>query len=173
MIGLPRGTVTLVPHSEEWHQLFKEEASRIVDATGDPSLRVEHIGSTPICGISAKPVLDIMIGMPEFETELPFVASLEAIGYEYKGENGVPERHFFGKGTPRTVHLNVVRFGGSFWLSHLAFRDFLLNNQDAALEYERLKIHLATQFPNDREAYTNGKETFIKKIVARAMKTEL
>jgi GrpB-like predicted nucleotidyltransferase (UPF0157 family) len=173
MIGLRRGTVTLVPHSEEWHQLFKEEADRIVDAAGDRSLRVEHIGSTAICGISAKPILDILVGTTEFETELPFQKDLEAIGYEYKGENGIPERHFFGKGNPRTMHLNVVRFGGSFWLSHLAFRDFLLINQDAAFEYERLKVHLATQFPNDREAYTTGKETFIKKIIARAMKTEL
>jgi GrpB-like predicted nucleotidyltransferase (UPF0157 family) len=152
MIGLVRGTVTLSPHHEEWHELFAEERKRILTAIGDQSFRIEHIGSTSICGITAKPILDIMIGTPEFEAELPYVGALEAISYECKGENGVPERHFFGKGAPRTVHLNVVRFGGKFWLSHIAFRDYIKINRDAAHEYERLKLSLAERFPSDRES---------------------
>jgi GrpB-like predicted nucleotidyltransferase (UPF0157 family) len=168
MLGLTRGTVTLRSHREEWHQLFSDERNRIVDAVGDPSLPVEHIGSTSICGISAKPILDITVGTPEFELEPPFLKSLETIDYEYKGENGVPERHFFGKGVPRMVHLNVVRYGGSFWLSHLAFRDYLKSNRNTACEYEQLKVSLANRFPNDRESYTNGKLAFVEQILAEA-----
>jgi len=168
-LGLERGTVTLSPHREEWHQLFIDERDRILEAMiGDPSLKVEHIGSTSICGIPAKPILDIMVATATFEPELPFVSALEAVGYEYKGENGVPERHFFGKGVPRTVHLNVVRYGGQFWRSHKAFRDYLKNNRDAACEYEQLKLSLADRFPNDREAYTNGKLAFVEGILKKA-----
>src|SRR5689334_20925955 len=96
-LGLKRGTVALLPHRGEWHELFADERQRILDAIGDRSVPVEHIGSTAICGIVAKPILDIMVGVPEYTLELRFVSSLEAIGYEYKGENGVPERHFSAK----------------------------------------------------------------------------
>ena len=173
VLGLKRDVVSLSPHREEWHELFDRERKHILDSTRETSLHVEHIGSTAICWMSAKPILDIMVGMPGFEPELPFRKSLEAIGYEYKGENGISERHYFGKGKPRTVHLNVVAFGGSFWLSHLAFCDHLKQNPEIARKYEHLKLDLAQRFPNDREAYTNGKEVFIKKIIASAMKTYL
>lgn len=167
-LGLERGLVSLSPHSEKWHRLYKIERDRLLDAIGDPSLKVEHIGSTSICGIAAKPVLDMMIGTAEYAPELPFVKNLEDLGYEYKGENWIPERHYFGKGSPRTVHLNVVRHGGEFWLKHIAFRDLLKMSREAALEYERLKLSLADQFPNDRDAYTNGKAEFIAKILKQA-----
>jgi GrpB-like predicted nucleotidyltransferase (UPF0157 family) len=169
MIGLEGGIVSLSRHDEGWHQLFSDERDQILDAVGDQTIPVEHIGSTSICGIAAKPILDIMIGTPEFEQVLPFVADLEAIGYEYKGENGISERHFFGKGVQRTVHLHIVRFGGDLWLSHLGFRDYLKQNDDAARRYEQLKLSLAVRYPHDREAYTNGKEEFIKNIIARTM----
>jgi GrpB-like predicted nucleotidyltransferase (UPF0157 family) len=169
MIGLHRGTVHLEPHDEEWHRLFENERERLLASIRDHSLPVQHIGSTSICGIAAKPILDIMIATKEFEPVLPFVADLEAVGYEFKGENGVPDRHFFGKGIPRTVHLNVVPFNGTFWLSHLAFRDHLRQNPEAAREYEQLKIRLAAEHPTDRESYTNGKEEFVRSIIALAM----
>jgi GrpB-like predicted nucleotidyltransferase (UPF0157 family) len=167
MLGLQRGIVAVVAHNEDWHRLFDEEATRLRSTIGIAAVSIEHIGSTAICGLAAKPILDIMVGTPTFETELRFVNELIAIGYEYKGENGVPERHFFGKGVPRTVHLNVVRFGGQFWLSHLAFRDYLRNNPDASKEYEQLKLSLAERFPNDRESYTKGKLAFVERILAK------
>lgn len=168
MIGLTRGTVLLAPHDEHWHGLFEVEKARIVDAAGHRALAVEHIGGTAVCGIHAKPILDIMVGTPTFDQVLPFQKAIESLGYEYKGENGLPERHYFGKGVPRTVHLNVVREGGEMWLSHLAFRDHLKQNPDAAREYERLKRTLAERFPTDRESYTKGKVAFIESILAAA-----
>jgi GrpB-like predicted nucleotidyltransferase (UPF0157 family) len=173
MIGLHRNTVRLEPHNELWHEQFANERDRLLAAIGDHSLPIEHIGSTSVCGIAAKPILDIMIGTPEFGPVLTFVHDLEAIGYEYKGENGIPGRHYFGKGVPRTVHLNVVRCGGHFWLSHLTFRDHLKQNPIAAREYEQLKRSLAERYPSDREAYTNGKEDFVRSIIAQAMGNQI
>lgn len=168
MIGLTRGVVLLVPHNEGWHRLFEEEKQLLLSAIGDHSLAVEHIGSTAICGIAAKPILDIMIGTPEYDPEPAFISDVEALGYEYKGENGIPQRHYFGKATPGTVHLNIVRHSGDFWLSHIAFRDHLKQNGDAAREYERLKLSLAERFAGDRESYTNGKLEFVEKILTMA-----
>jgi len=172
-LGLIRGTVALVSHNEEWHRAFEHEKERLGRAIGDVSIPIEHIGSTAICGIAAKPILDIMIGTPEFEPKLQFRDNLESLGYEYKGENGIPQRHYFGKGIPRTVHLNVVRYAGEIWLSHIAFRDRLNQNPEIAREYERLKFDLAKRFGHDRESYTNGKTEFIQKVVAMALKNKL
>jgi len=165
-LGLVRGTVRLLPHNEEWHRLFEEEAAGLRSTLGDSVAAIEHIGSTAICSISAKPLLDIMVGIKPFGAELSTVPAIEALGYEYKGENGVPNRHFFGKGVPRVVHLNVVEYGGEFWHSHIAFRDYLRQNSDAAAEYERLKQTLAARFADDRESYTNGKLEFVNRILS-------
>ena len=170
---MARGNVALVSHNEEWHRSFEAEKERLRRAIGDVSIPIEHIGSTAICGLAAKPILDIMIGTPEFETELQFRENIESLGYEYKGENGIPQRHYFGKGNPRTVHLNIVRYGGEMWLSHIAFRDRLNQNPDIAREYERLKLHLAERFKKDRESYTNSKTEFIQKVVAVALQNKL
>jgi GrpB-like predicted nucleotidyltransferase (UPF0157 family) len=164
MLVLERGSVTITPHNEGW---CDEEKDLLLNACGDDSPAVEHIGSTAICGIAAKPILDIMVGTPEYQPELAFVSQLKAVGYEYKGENGVPERHFLGKEVPRMVHLNVVSFGGQFWFSHITFRDFLKQNLRTAREYEQLKLSLAKRFSRDRESYTNGKLAFVEKILKR------
>src|SRR3954464_15019610 len=116
ILGLERGTVKLSHHREEWHHLFEIERDSLLEVLPIQAA-VEHIGSTAICGISAKSILDLMIGIFPFQKDLIFVREIEKLGYEYKGENGIPNRHFFGKGVPRTVHLNVVCFGGDFWLS--------------------------------------------------------
>src|SRR6476620_3077924 len=122
-LGLIRGKVILSPHREEWHRLFDEEGSLILDAIGEQVVAIEHVGSTAICGVVAKPILDIMVAIPKFEDGEKCVPAFEQLGYEYKGENGVPLRHFFGKGAPRTHHLHMVAMDGDFWMHHLLFRD--------------------------------------------------
>jgi GrpB-like predicted nucleotidyltransferase (UPF0157 family) len=167
-LGLKRGTVTLLPHSEEWHQLFADEKARILNVIGEHVIDIEHVGSTAICGIVAKPILDLMVGIPQFEDGEKCVQSLERLGYEYKGENGVPLRHFFGKGSSRTHHLHMVAADSDFWKHHLLFRDYLINNRQVAGEYNDLKLGLAARFPEDREEYTNGKEPFVQRILQEA-----
>jgi GrpB-like predicted nucleotidyltransferase (UPF0157 family) len=168
LLGLQRGTVTLSPHRKEWHQIFNEEQSRILHAIGEHVTAIEHVGSTAICGIVAKPILDVMVGIPTFEDGEKCVAALDKLGYEYKGQNGVPGRHFFGKGAPRTHHLHMVAVDSDFWKHHLLFRDYLISNRQVAEEYNNLKIELAARFPRDREAYTNGKESFVKRVLREA-----
>lgn len=170
ILGLTQGTVTLSPHREEWHQLFAEEKALILDAIGEHIIAIEHVGSTAICGIVAKPVIDLMVGIPTFEDGEKCVQPLERLGYIYKGENGVPMRHCFGKGARemRTHHLHMVAGGSDFWKHHLLFRDYLIDNRQIAEEYNRLKLDLANCFPRDREAYTNGKESFVKQVLREA-----
>src|SRR5215213_5257192 len=108
MLGLPKDIVRLVPHTELWHQLFAEEEARLREAIDEQSVAIEHVGSTAICGLSAKPVIDIAVAIREIADAEKCVMPLESIGYEYRGEFGIPGRHYFVKGAPRTHHLHMV-----------------------------------------------------------------
>ena len=168
MLGLERGVVRLAPHAERWHDLFAEEAGRLRAAVGVYALAVEHVGSTAVCGLSAKPIIDIAVAVREIADAEKCVTPLGLVGYEYRGEQGIPGRHFFGKGAPRTHHLHVVEMGSDFWRSHLLFRDYLLQHRDAVEEYEQLKKGLAEKYRHNREAYTEGKAAFIEGVLRAA-----
>src|SRR5918992_6275624 len=168
MLGLERGTVKLMPHSELWHQLFAEEEARLRDALGEYVLALEHVGSTAICGLSAKPIIDIAVAVREITDAEKCVIPLRHIGYEYRGEQGIPGRHFFGKGEPRTHHLHMVELSSDFWRSHLLFRDYLLQHRETTEKYERLKKELAEEYRGDREAYTERKAAFIESVLKAA-----
>lgn len=168
MLGLSKGIIKLAPHSEQWRQLFAEEAARIRAAIGEFTALIEHIGSTSISGIAAKPIIDIGVGAEKAADGEKCVAPLENIGYEYRGEHGIAGRFYFVKGEPRTHHLHLVEAGGDFWRSHLLFRDYLRANSAAAKEYENLKLALAGKYVNDREAYQRGKADFIENVLKNA-----
>ena len=168
MLGLHRGTVTLMPHTEVWHQLFADEEARLRDAIGGNVLAIEHVGSTAVCGLSAKPIIDIAVALREIADAERCVIPLEDIGYEYRGELDIPGRHFFGKGEPRTHHLHLVKARSDFWKNHLLFRDYLRQHAEIAAQYEELKTRLAHEYQNNREAYTEGKARFIENVLRRA-----
>ncbi|HEY8562144.1 MAG TPA: GrpB family protein [Pyrinomonadaceae bacterium] len=170
MLGLERGIVKLLPHDERWHELFAEEKARISDVVGDFVVSIEHIGSTSVCGLAAKPILDIAIAIEDKASGKHCVAPLENIGYVYRGENGIPGRFYFvkGKAERRTHHLHVLLEGSEELKNHLAFRDHLRTNRDAAAEYDRIKTELAEKYPHDRDSYLDGKTEFIEKILKAA-----
>jgi len=168
MLGLQRSTVKVIPHNELWHQLFAEEQARLRDAIGGYTLAIEHVGSTAVCGLSAKPIIDIALAVQQISDAERCVIPLENIGYEYRGENGIPGRHFFGKGEPRTHHLHIVEFDSDFWRNHLTFRDYLRQNAGVAAKYQKLKMRLAREYKNNREAYTEGKAAFIENVLKLA-----
>jgi GrpB-like predicted nucleotidyltransferase (UPF0157 family) len=168
MLGLKRGIVRLMPHTERWHGLFTEEVDRLSVAVGEYVLAVEHVGSTAICGLRAKPIIDIAVAVREVADAEKCVVPLERIGYEYRGEQGIAGRHFFGKGEPRTHHLHMVEMGSDVWRSHLLFRDYLRQHRDVREKYEKLKEALAQKHEEDREAYTEGKAAFIEGVLAAA-----
>ncbi len=170
MLGLPKGIVKLESHTERWHQLFVEEESLLRNAIDEFVLSIEHIGSTSVCGIAAKPILDIAIAVSDKASGEKCVAPLENIGYEFRGENGIGGRFYFVKGAPRTHHLHMLLIDSEAWRNHLLFRDFLRQNPAAAGKYDKLKRELAQKYQNDRDAYLDGKAEFVEKILKIAAK---
>ncbi len=161
-------TVVLVPYDEAWPSLFVEERARIERALGSWAEGIEHVGSTAVPGLAAKPILDIMVGVGSLRDAEQYIRPLEQLCYECRGEAGVPGRLFFRKGDPRSHHLHVTEIGSEFWERHLVFRDYLRAHPGTAREYARIKQHLADRFRTDRAAYTEAKTAFISEVVRRA-----
>jgi GrpB-like predicted nucleotidyltransferase (UPF0157 family) len=169
-IGLRRGVVELHAPNTAWADAFRAEAQRLARHVADaelPPLVFEHIGSTAVPGLVAKPIIDLLAGhQPENDPRVYFL-TLQAAGYEHRGPQGVPEREFFVRGpeSHRTHHLNLVPVDGVFWRQHLMFRDRLRNEPAVRAAYAALKQQLAAAHPDDRGAYTDGKASFVSHIV--------
>ncbi|QPC46966.1 GrpB family protein [Mangrovibacillus cuniculi] len=166
MIGQKRGTVSLIHYKEEWSEIFHKDKNMILQILGNNIVDIQHVGSTAIPGISAKPIIDILVGLKNiFETE-SFISKLEEKNYKYRPNASTKDRLFFIKGTEdfRTHHLHVVQHDSNEWNRMIHFRDYLRENVNVALEYNKLKEELAVKFPNNREEYTKGKEDFVKQI---------
>jgi GrpB-like predicted nucleotidyltransferase (UPF0157 family) len=132
---------------------------------GPHIISIEHVGSTSIPGIPAKPIIDIGISVKDYNEAEICIKPIEDLGYEYKGELGITRRHYFTKGDPRTHHLHMNEINSKDWNNQIKFRDFLRKNGDYAKEYSEIKIKLAEKFSDDREAYLYGKAPFIEKIL--------
>ena len=167
-LGLDSGVVRVVAYDPLWPELFVAETARIRRLLG-PSLPIalEHMGSTAIPGCAAKPVLDVLGGYPAGGDVRHYVTALGAAGYEHRGEQGIPGREFFRRGNPRSYHLHLATEQGQFWRDHLAFRDALRASDELRDAYVALKLELARRFPNDREAYIDGKTAFVRDVIAR------
>ena len=131
---------------------------------------VEHIGSTAVPGLAAKPVIDIMAGVEGLDASRPAIAALEGAGYCYAPYRADTE-HWFCKPSPqfRTHHLHLMAVGSDRWMAAMAFRDYLRAHPEIAAEYEHLKRHLAERHRLDREAYTVEKGPFVERITALAL----
>jgi GrpB-like predicted nucleotidyltransferase (UPF0157 family) len=168
MIGLEKGLVRLEPYTPEWQRLFKIEKASLQTLLSPYILDIQHVGSTSIPGMSAKPIIDIAIAITDFEKASVCIPLLEGLGYEYKGEFGIPRRHYFVKGDPRTFHIHMSEINSLEWQNTLLFRDYLCQHPDVAKEYAELKTQLALMYPQDRTAYMNGKATFIERVIQLA-----
>lgn len=168
MIGLEKGKVRLSPYSAEWKRLFELEKISLQSALGSNILTIQHVGSTSIPGMPAKPIIDIGIAMADFEGARVCIPPIESLGYDYRGEFGIPRRHYFSKGDPRTHHIHMVEITSPAWENMLLFRDYLCQHAEIAQEYAQLKQGLAVQYPQDREAYLDGKTAFVNRVLALA-----
>jgi GrpB-like predicted nucleotidyltransferase (UPF0157 family) len=168
MIGLERGIVRLVPYTKEWERLFQVERPRLRAAVGKYVLDIQHVGSTSIPGMVAKPIIDIAIAVKNFEEACVCIKPIEQLGYEYKGENGIPRRHYFAKGNPRTHHVHINEIGSRDWNDQIIFRDYLTQHPEIAKEYAELKMELAQRYPTDRQSYLDGKAPFIERVLQLA-----
>jgi GrpB-like predicted nucleotidyltransferase (UPF0157 family) len=170
MLGLEKGVVQLLPHDEHWHQLFAVEKALLQKAIGEFVVAVEHVGSTSVCGIAAKPILDIVVAISDKANGENCIAPLENLGYTYRGENGIAGRFYFVKGAPaRTHHLHMLLADSLELRNHLFFRDYLRANPESAAEYDKLKRDLANKYGNDRDAYLDGKAAFVESILQKSI----
>ena len=158
----------IAPYDPMWPRGFAAEADRLAQACRALPLRIEHIGSTAVPGLSAKPIIDILIGVPPRAVRAPYVAAIRDLGYEHLGAHGIPGRDYFRRGSPRTHHVHLVSWSSTVWHDHLLFRDWLRQNESAALEYAVLKRELHAQFADDRSGYSESKSPFIKATLRRA-----
>ena len=170
--------ILIAGYNAQWPARFEAEAARLraalgVWGNGGLITRIEHMGSTSVPGLAAKPVIDLLVGVQPLDAAREkAVPVLTGMGYAYWADN--PDdtaRLFFVKGLPpaphRTHHVHMVEPNSPLW-ERLLFRDYLRTHANARDDYAALKRRLAAQFPDDREAYTNAKTDFIQAVMEKA-----
>ena len=165
-------TLVVVPHNPAWGDAFHIEADAVLRALGVSALEVQHIGSTAIRQIAAKPIIDMLLFVRDLDELDAKATALAAMKYEAKGEFGIAGRRYFRKHDAqgnRTHHLHTFRTGDPEGLRHIAFRDYMNAHPDCAEAYGQLKLALAAQNANDAEAYMNGKNAFVKEHERKAL----
>jgi GrpB-like predicted nucleotidyltransferase (UPF0157 family) len=163
--------IDVVPHDPGWVGEFEREAAAIRNALNDVLLRIEHVGSTAVPDLPAKPIIDIQVSVRDIEDREAFVRPLERLGYLFAPDPDCPEYHFFGKPRerPRRYHVHVCAAGSNEEMRHLVVRDFLRSHSDEAARYAELKRELAHRTHQDRLAYIEGKEPFVRDLEQRAV----
>ena len=156
--------VVIVGYDPNWPDVYQAEQALILDAIGPHLAALEHVGSTSVPGLAAKPVIDMMAGLRKLADAQGCIGPLAALGYAYRPEYEarLPERRYFVR---PSFHLHVVERSSDFWVWHLAFRDALR----ADPRYALLKRRLAACYGADREGYTEAKSVFIRSVEARTM----
>ncbi len=179
MIGCTRGTVKLCEHEKEWEIEAKNTISRLKRILGDLIKDIQHVGSTAILSIKAKPIIDIAVAVDDFDAVLRLEKELKDSGFYYR-PNALGNQLLFacgsfyeGTGNRQTHFIHIVRTNSMDWINYINFRDYLNKTPSAAKKYEDLKISLARQTPADsgREKYTKGKHDFIAYILRKALVT--
>jgi GrpB-like predicted nucleotidyltransferase (UPF0157 family) len=162
--------VSVVPYDADWPARYRREAEALSAALGGAALGVEHIGSTSIPGLSAKPTIDIMVGAENLDLSDAVMAAMEHLGYEYRGEMGVPGRRYFRKGPryPRDFNAHIVIQNDPLWRDCLGFRDYLREHPERAKEYAELKMRVLAAPDGSLIAnYGAAKEPFIAETLRR------
>ncbi|OMP68820.1 hypothetical protein BV900_28430 [Agrobacterium tumefaciens] len=168
--------VIIEEYNPEWPIKFLEIKTILEHTLGNDVVRIEHVGSTSILVLAAKPILDIDVVIDSMKSLPNLIAKLETLGYYHQGNLGVEDREAFGRkddyvpysdelGLKLTQHVYVCNQESRELHRHIAFRDALLGNPELVAEYARLKKELSTVFRNDREAYTEGKSDFVNRVL--------
>jgi 16S rRNA processing protein RimM len=161
----PRPPIEVVDYDPEWPKMFEAEAVRLREALGDVAVRIEHVGSTSVPGLAAKPNVDIQLSVPDVGDREAYGGPLTSLGYEHVPDPAFSDYPFFGwpsARAPRTFNLHVCEAGTENERRHLAFRDRLRSDPVARDEYAALKRELALKHGNDVEGYNADKDAFIK-----------
>ncbi len=172
MIGLISGIVKLSHYTSLWQKRYRAENRRLRNYIGHSRCLIEHIGSTAVPGLDAKPIIDMAMMIPSLSRLPLWIKRLEKTGYTYKGEYRLSGRHFFTRGSPVTHHLHLVTKGSEHWTNWILFRDYLRQHPEEAEKYNQLKKALAQKYPHNREAYTKAKTPLVSRLLAKAIKIQ-
>ncbi|MBI2856153.1 MAG: GrpB family protein [Chloroflexi bacterium] len=152
--------------------MYQEEMVSIIGAMGHRLVAIEHVGSTSVPGLAAKPIIDIMAAIDSLDNAQECIGPLKDLGYEYipEYEDVRPERRYFHKGpaAARTHHLHVVELHSAFWSRHILFRDYLRTHPEEASRYVQLKRELAARYGADRLGYQDAKGPYITLVEEKA-----
>lgn len=169
MTGLKRGTVKLVPHQIEWSENAENIVKLLKQLLGDTAIDIQHVGSTAISLIHAKPIIDIAVAVRDLKDIFPYAEVLKQHNIIFRGEIIAGEILFvMGDNNIRTHHIHTVKWNGKEWNNYINFRDYLNAYPDKAKIYDACKQKLAVQFSNDRKSYTAGKQELIEHLLAEA-----
>lgn len=170
-IGLKRGTVKLVEYQNEWCENAEKTMKNLKLLLLNTAIDIQHIGSTAVHSIHAKPIIDIVVGVCHLNDILSSVELLEQNGFLFRGEDIEGQLLFvtgdFEKDI-RTHHIHVVKWNGTAWNNYINFRDYLNASPEKAMIYDHCKQKLASQFSENRKGYTNGKQKLIDHLLEEA-----
>lgn len=168
MIGLKRGTVKVVAYCPDWRDLFEQERRVLQQRIGHLVLDIQHVGSTAVPGLTAKPIIDIAVAVASITVIPRCRQPLGFLGYIDRGDGGKEGGYLFVKESApgiRTHHLHIVTIDDPQWGNYLQFRDVLRANETLRTRYATLKKTLQEKFSQDRKAYTAAKHEFIRDIL--------
>jgi len=161
--------VIVVPYDPAWPAIFAELGGRLRGALGETALRIDHIGSTSVPGLEAKPIIDVQISVRSLEPVDPFRRPLEGLGFVFRAGNPeLTKRYFRERPGDRRTHIHVRRAGSWAEQFALLFRDYMRTHGEDARRYAQLKYRLAEEYAEDRYGYTDAKAPFIWEIMVKA-----
>jgi GrpB-like predicted nucleotidyltransferase (UPF0157 family) len=164
--------VCVVPYDHNWPFLYKQEVIRIKRVLGKEIVDTHHIGSTSIPGMMAKPIIDILVEVKDIEKVDSYNKEMIALGYDPRGELGIPGRRYFSRENPkdvRTHHVHIYQTDNIELERHLAFREYMKAHPDDASIYSELKIVLARRFQWDIDGYISGKHLYVERMEKLAL----
>lgn len=170
-IGLKRGTVVVEPHKIEWDVSAQEIIDKLRTILKDDMIDAQHIGSTSIKSICAKPIVDIVVGVSSFDKIIKHNDDLRENDIVYHMQYPLGQYLYVVgdlENNIRTHYIHVVIWGQEAWNNYINMRDYLNTHEKEAQEYSALKEYLAKKYPEDRSAYTKGKSELIEKILLMA-----
>lgn len=167
------GSIVVRDHDPTWSAMFEQERARVHGALGSMVITIEHMGSTAVPGLAAKPIIDLLVGVRSLiEARSSGVVPLQALGYTYvpQYESWLPGELFFRRGMPGpwTHHLHVMERSNPRWEEFLLFRDYLRSHRMVADAYASLKKALALVFDDDIAGFRNAKHPFVQAVIAKA-----
>jgi GrpB-like predicted nucleotidyltransferase (UPF0157 family) len=163
--------VRIVEYDPAWPEMAAAEIARIAAAMGEVAVRIDHVGSTAVPGLAAKPIVDLQLAVADIDARSLYVEPLEGLGYLFAPDPASPDFHFFGlpAARPRTHHLHVCAAGSEDERRHIAVRDYLRAHPDEVSAYAELKRGLVARAPGDRLTYITGKDSYVAALELRAL----